>query len=513
MIVTTLFGAANVIASVAGSELMLELLQSLGFDYAYDVLKEKLPTLRKPAAQLNHDVQKAMLRAVKNALDELASLHRKEETKNKPWLHNLQATNQQQAVEQFLKQLYKDVEARFAQHKDTTFALNQTKDYLYTDSPGSLAQLTAELSVDMAEVAAHCGEPFAVLFQSQLLSQVRFFFQEELKTDAKAKTAFELDLWKDLRGDVQTLLTNQAQQGEDLSVLRRLLPEVDGRIERLNELVVAGMRTLNRKADETGKDVKEVKEAVSRLQEMAQGQQLTKVEDYQRIENQLLLLDEQYAEAQEELSALEAAGLAKMADKKQVELLQIDQQRGRLQEEKTQFLAFAQQVAQNVLNLPDNRVTRQIRTLIEQGKYREADALMNPEKMRRVKASLQQYNQEMANFYLLKAQLMANPVTQQEKPNWFEEANQYYQDALDLWKDYDNLFAYARFLQNHNQFKEAIRCYEECLPLPLTETQRANLLNGLGLAQKDQNDHAASLTSFTKALSISRLLALPIPLV
>ena len=110
---------------------------------------------------------------------------------------------------------------------------------------------------------------------------------------------------------------------------------------------------------------------------------------------------------------------------------------------------------------------KQAKACFDAGQFREADALLKVEDIasevkqlqddqRNKKQELAQINASLidkSNEYLIKAQIK---TTFYSDPNWFEESKKYFEEALNVVRTVNVLFTYAKFLQEHNQFSEAI---------------------------------------------------------
>ena len=247
-------------------------------------------------------------------------------------------------------------------------------------------------------------------------------------------------------------------------------------------------------------------------------ERFTHSEDYQQLLQQLRQLDAEFVAAQLERRKLEEVleeemdepvrlKLRQFLTETQLRCLTIDQQRTELRQQQEVFVPFAQAVEQTASQLLHLAVLPQVRQLIDKGCYRQADALLDPIQMERMKDDLRTYYRHLANLYLLKAQLTSNPATQADNPNWFPEADLYYRNALDAHTDYHTLLAYADFLRLHNQSPAAISYYQQCLPFVQTDQQRADLFNKLGVLYRIQRDYKSALGAYREALHIRRQLA------
>ena len=169
----------------------------------------------------------------------------------------------------------------------------------------------------------------------------------------------------------------------------------------------------------------------------------------------------------------------------------------------------------------------QAKAYFEQGQFREADAILNTEAMakdlERLLAREQQLDQEKANIaegktqiadeFLIKARLQA--ITY-EQADWFEQACEYFETALQAARTLTTLFEYALFLQNHTCFDQAHPLYQEALTHYRTLAEAnpgtywpavATTLNNLAILQKAQNHLSTAQANYQEALQIRRTLA------
>jgi len=145
---------------------------------------------------------------------------------------------------------------------------------------------------------------------------------------------------------------------------------------------------------------------------------------------------------------------------------------------------------------------------------KELDALLDEKGRLQHKTLENQQNlSDKANEYLILARLTA---TNFELPDHFDKAMEYFEQALRAEKNQETLFAYAYFLQEHNQYKQAAPLYEEALHIYRALAKEnpaaylpyvATTLNNLAVLQKAKNEFAAALEKYEEALHIYRALA------
>jgi tetratricopeptide (TPR) repeat protein len=175
----------------------------------------------------------------------------------------------------------------------------------------------------------------------------------------------------------------------------------------------------------------------------------------------------------------------------------------------------------------DTERLAQAKAFFDRGEFREADAILNAERMAKdldrliergqqldqEKAAIDKNRVQLGNEFLIKARLRA---TFYDQANHFEEACAYFEESLRAARTPESLFEYAWFLQEHNDFIRAQPIYTEALTIdrdlaaenPHTYLPDvATTLNNLAILQKDQNDYVSASSNFTEALAIRRDLA------
>src|SRR3990172_989335 len=197
----------------------------------------------------------------------------------------------------------------------------------------------------------------------------------------------------------------------------------------------------------------------------------------------------------------------------------------KLEEKRRQLQDFKQEVVRlagtfSKIEINTERL-KQAQQYFTQGKFREADAILKAEELSHdqehllnAKESknreLEELNKQLlgnANEFLIKAQITAINFN---NPNRFQDTCRFYEQSIRSYMHFDNLFAYAYFLQQHNQHNEAERYYQEVMKRfgrELDAPTRAMTLNNLGILQKDKNEFEDALKSYKEALEIYRKLA------
>ena len=208
--------------------------------------------------------------------------------------------------------------------------------------------------------------------------------------------------------------------------------------------------------------------------------------------------------------------------------LKVSEELSQLEEQLRQFKESVIQLAETFSKIEINTERlRSAKKLFDKGEFREADAILKAEdiasdlnniiekeaQLQRQQVQLNQNREQIANEYLIKAQLWQ---TFYERPNRFEQTCEYFELAIKAWKTLENLFAYAYFLQEHNQILQAEPLYQEVLETYRNLAQDnprtflpyvATTLNNLANLHSDKNDYESAEGEYREALEIRRNLA------
>ena len=236
--------------------------------------------------------------------------------------------------------------------------------------------------------------------------------------------------------------------------------------------------------------------------------------DYQKLTKAI-------ADKQEMIALLQEAGKTERALAVGTELAELEQNLAQLKEDVIRLYETFTKI-----EIDTERLAK-AKAHFDQGEFREADAILNAAEMSQdlaqliereaaldaQKATVAESRNQLSSEYLIKARLQA---TFYEQPNRFENACQYFEEALRAERSASALFEYALFLQNHNSFKQANPFYDEALRTYrelANENPRTFLpdvamtLNNLANLQKARNDYELAANSYDEALRIRRELA------
>jgi tetratricopeptide (TPR) repeat protein len=236
--------------------------------------------------------------------------------------------------------------------------------------------------------------------------------------------------------------------------------------------------------------------------------------DYQELTRRI-------AEKQEYVELLQATGQTEKALKAAAELEELEQQIEQFKEDVLRLYETFTKIEINTERLV------QAKAHFDKGEFREADAILNAADMARdlnrlierdqqldkEKADIEDNRTQIASEFLIKARLWA---TFYDQPNRFEQACEYFEEALRAARTPETVFEYALFLQEHNCFDQAKPLYEEALQIRRSLAEEnphtylpdvAMTLNNLANLQKDQNDFPRAQENYEEALQIRRALA------
>lgn len=180
----------------------------------------------------------------------------------------------------------------------------------------------------------------------------------------------------------------------------------------------------------------------------------------------------------------------------------------------------------NKISLNTERL-QQAKIFFDAGKFREADALLNPREIalevEQLHAARRKKEQELSkididlinksNEYLIKAKIWSILYSE---PNWYDETKKYFEEALKAVQTVEVLFEYAKFLYKHNQFPDSIRLYEEVLKIHRKLAKEnpnehlpdiAMILNNLANIHFYTNEYPKALDEYKEALEIRQKLA------
>lgn len=211
-----------------------------------------------------------------------------------------------------------------------------------------------------------------------------------------------------------------------------------------------------------------------------------------------------------------------------VELIAIDSKRSERQKDLEALKQEVIKLAEDFVRIPINTERlKKAKAHFENGEFAEARAVLNAEQMdvdlnnviqkEELGKALQEQAQEgrknLANEYLILARLTS---TDFELSDRFEKAVEYFEQSLRAERNAENLFAYASFLQEHNQYNKTPLLYEEALQITRSLAQSnpqvflpyvAKTLNNLAVLHRTQNELEQAQVEYEETLQIYQSLA------
>ncbi len=164
---------------------------------------------------------------------------------------------------------------------------------------------------------------------------------------------------------------------------------------------------------------------------------------------------------------------------------------------------------------------RDAKALFDEGKIREADAILQRSEMEketkylldRKKRSLKVISETdsllkiRASEWLIKAQITK---TRRDLLTWLDSTHYYFRRSIQCRRGIENQFNYALFLQNHNQYDSSLVYYQLAAKACLAARDTVSWLstqNNLGNLYRDKNDYPKAEAAYLEALESYQRLA------
>ncbi len=194
---------------------------------------------------------------------------------------------------------------------------------------------------------------------------------------------------------------------------------------------------------------------------------------------------------------------------------ELEEHRKRIEEFKRDVIRLAEMF--NAITINTERL-KEAKRLFEEGKFREADTVLNVEELQKdqnallaaldkAEQSAQAFREQLrdnATEYLIKAQTTALRF---ENPRRFEDACRFFEESIQSSVLVANLYAYAGFLHYHGHYHRSVKVYQRTmleLKSSLDGITLAKVYNDLGNAQAELNDYKAAIASYQQVLDICR---------
>jgi tetratricopeptide (TPR) repeat protein len=188
---------------------------------------------------------------------------------------------------------------------------------------------------------------------------------------------------------------------------------------------------------------------------------------------------------------------------------------------KQDVLRFAEQFNQIEIN---TERLKQAKEFFDKGEIGEARAILEDdlEQMQDEHNRLLQEREKFEKGILPKLKNNSNEFfilalskqTDYRDSNWFESTCTYFEKSIEAFPTEINVFEFAVFLQNHNQFLKAENYYQKFLtefPATINLLNKAGALNNLAVLHRAKNELESALQECEEALEIYRNLAIENP--
>jgi tetratricopeptide (TPR) repeat protein len=196
---------------------------------------------------------------------------------------------------------------------------------------------------------------------------------------------------------------------------------------------------------------------------------------------------------------------------------EINEQKDKIEQFKKDVLALAETF--NKIEINTDRLIR-AKKFFDKGEFGEARAVLETEleQMQDEQAHLLREKEHFEKdvlpaltnnseeFFLLAMSIR----TDYNNPNRFEDTCKYFEASIKSKETEDNLFGYAYFLNEHNQFSKAVDYYNQYLNKfanKISLQKKAMTLNNLANLHRNQNEYEKASDEYEKVLKIYRNLA------
>lgn len=446
-----------------------------------------------------------------------------------------QTDSEKAGIQEFLDLLKTKGEVAFLEAVREEFDQREIQQYVTATSEtiGSLLDTRLDLLRFTKAVSGFVTPEFILFFRENLPERMRFHFREALKDkeSPEAKAALDLLFQETVLAALERFSTDSETRRQDAEKLYQQARQTHQQVEFYGEIWLSAIRQvreqLNRiesnteraleKLDALGTDVSGIKEKIASLSPSAvvpdfvaseRFQQLTA--DVQRLQTEfetIRLKKERVERTAVTLDGEAAELLHEQTNSLTISLLRLDGERQAHEHALSRFVNDVLRLAEMLGVNPTSASERmqRARVLFEAGQFAEADAVLNENDLRDNKARLQAGSRNLAQEFLMKANLTV--LSQTKNPDWFAQARAYYLDAVEIFEDYETTTAAGYFFQSCNQFSEAVSFYEKALQKALTDNQKSVIFNNLGILQQENNVIDEAKMYFQNALVIRRQLS------
>ena len=496
--------------------------------------------LSHPDKVVNQHIQRALVAAIRTALDEI----------EKDYINRADVSSKEaKAIRDFFAVLRSRGELEYVEATQNELTKQEILDYVY-DRQAAARHLQDRLRIQLdssADDEFYFTDRFIAYFPGHFAERVQFHLKEELKGEGedqeKAKKAMDLLFFETLRAGLNDLKIGQADLKTSLDTALETGTRTAQQLDFYGELWISAIRQNRAQLDRVEENTQKTLEKIGDLRaEVATKDDMAALRrdietmyrqpvqpgllgspQFQQLTQTLRDTEQAFAGARAGLTALEttisqnpalAATLTIPLGQAQQLATAIDAQQQQARQNLLQFMADVAATQRAIMDATSHRadVARQ---LFEQGQFTEANAALSADELRRDKTDLLQQRDavrvqlaQLAQDFILKANMMVLA----KDPDWFAQARQLFEEAVETDQTYETCFALGYFLQEHNKHLDAMVWYEKALPLSANESPKSDLLNNLGILYSDNQRFAEAKAAYDEALTIRRQLAQQNPL-
>jgi|GEM_PF-5869820 len=491
--------------------------------------------LSHPDKVVNQHIQRALVAAIRTALDEI----------EKDYINRADVSSKEaKAIRDFFAVLRSRGELEYVEATQNELTKQEILDYVY-DRQAAARHLQDRLRIQLdssADDEFYFTDRFIAYFPGHFAERVQFHLKEELKGEGedqeKAKKAMDLLFFETLRAGLNDLKIGQADLKTSLDTALETGTRTAQQLDFYGELWISAIRQNRAQLDRVEENTQKTLEKIGDLRaEVATKDDMAALRrdietmyrqpvqpgllgspQFQQLTQTLRDTEQAFAGARAGLTALEttisqnpalAATLTIPLGQAQQLATAIDAQQQQARQNLLQFMADVAATQRAIMDATSHRadVARQ---LFEQGQFTEANAALSADELRRDKTDLLQQRDavrvqlaQLAQDFILKANMMVLA----KDPDWFAQARQLFEEAVETDQTYETCFALGYFLQEHNKHLDAMVWYEKALPLSANESPKSDLLNNLGILYSDNQRFAEAKAAYDEALTIRRQLA------
>jgi tetratricopeptide (TPR) repeat protein len=220
--------AITTVGFAIGGGIAATVMAGIGINLCSDIIQNRAIKLKEQFLSgkngiLNHDIQQAIVRAFIKALTHLEKRYFElSEANTLP-------KSVKESIKAFFKELRKQAQQVFLESIEKAVKEKEVKEYLYGSSETATDKLWERINgTNLLDIYS---DHFRNFLRQNLLTEVQFWFGEELKTDSKecnkAWRAFQRLLLEGIQADVKAVQASQDLIHKDLQTLEVLRSQLD----------------------------------------------------------------------------------------------------------------------------------------------------------------------------------------------------------------------------------------------------------------------------------------------